>query len=126
MEVLPPSSTQDRRGAYDKQGNRIYVRSHMTNRHTLGALAHEYAHARLGHDGHQSPAIEKRVDEYAAQMLVDPHEYAALEPLYEGNAASIASELDLPVWVVVAWQRSYTRTRHIIEDDYRVRCGLAM
>lgn len=99
-----------RRGAYLHSTREIYINSRMTERNQVATLAHEMVHARYGHEGRQFASVEKRVDELAAMMLINTSAYAMIEEIYGPHPGTIARELDLPVWVVEAWQRNLNRT----------------
>lgn len=97
--VLP----KGHRGRYYIRERMIVLATGMTMRYQVATLAHEIVHAELGHDGHQPQAIEDRVDERAAMMLINTQTYALAERMYGGHPGPIAKELDLPVWVIEAW-----------------------
>lgn len=50
---------------------------------------------------HLSPAF----DEHVSRRFIDPGQYARAESLIGPAPTLIAEELDLPAWVVEAWQR---------------------
>ena len=50
---------------------------------------------------HLPPAF----DEHVSRRFIDPGQYARAESLIGPAPALIAEELDLPAWVVEAWQR---------------------
>lgn len=90
-------------GAYYHDTGLIVIDSRLPETSQRATLAHEYVHALRGHDGPQSASMERCVDRQAARLLISPAEYALAEHLHEGNAAGIAEELGVPVWVVVAY-----------------------
>jgi Zn-dependent peptidase ImmA (M78 family) len=94
----------DLKGYYTHSKCSITVSSQLTTAHTVGTLAHELMHALHNHEGPQPDSVEARVDRMAARLLVSPSEYAEAERLYGPHAGAIAKELDLPLWVVRAWQ----------------------
>lgn len=98
------------RGLYDHEVKRIYVESRLSNMNTAATLAHEYVHAQHGHDGHQGSSVECRVDEKAAMLLVSPALYAQAERLHGCHPGALSRELELPRWVVEAWQRVLARS----------------
>lgn len=94
----------DLKGYYTHSKCSITVSSQLTTAHTVGTLAHELIHALHEHDGPQSDVVEARVDKLAARLLISPKEYAQAERLCGPHAGAIARELELPRWVVQAWQ----------------------
>lgn len=78
-------------------------------RQRVPTLLHEYIHVLLGHDGHQEDATERRINEEVARVLIDTDTYADAEVMYGWNAGAIASELDLPRWVIEAYRRTLER-----------------
>ena len=97
-------------GAYRHDRSIIYIDPRLSGMHTLATLAHEYVHALSGHDGPQPEAVERRVDEKAAMLLVSPVLYEQAEVLYGAHPGAIAKELGLPRWVIEAWQRVVARS----------------
>ncbi len=97
-----PTSSLD--GYYQHSQRRITINSRLSTIQTVGVLAHELIHALHAHDGPQPPNIEARVDRLAARLLISPKEYAQAERLCGPHAGAIARELELPRWVVQAWQ----------------------
>lgn len=93
-------------GAYYLPERLIIIDSRLSEQEQLATLAHEYIHACFWHDGHQSPEIEAAVNRRAAQLLVSPIEYVLAEKVYGGNVFLIAEELNLPAWVIRAYQET--------------------
>ena len=81
----------------------------LLERQRVPTLLHECAHVRAGHDGHQSQAVEEKIDEEVAKALVDPMEYAFAESQLGGSTPGIASWLGMPRWVIEAYQRVLVR-----------------
>lgn len=96
-------------GLYLRSERLIVLRAGMSQGQRLAALTHESLHFWAGHDGHQSPAVEERVNLQVAQRLIATPAYIAAERMHPGSVAGIAWELDLPVWVVEAYQDSLER-----------------
>jgi Zn-dependent peptidase ImmA (M78 family) len=85
----------------------IVINSRLTHNHQREVLAHELGHVHYGHDlrlMHDSPADELRADQYAAQLLISPAEYALAEALHDGHGGGIAQELGLSTKMVKTWQ----------------------
>lgn len=97
------------RGYYDHTKQQICLHRDLPEYEAVAELAHELIHAERGHQGHQDESTERTVDEKAAILLIDPLDYAQAENMYDAYPGSIARELDLPVWVVEAWQRHMAR-----------------
>lgn len=76
----------------------------------LATLAHETFHVAAGHEGHQRAGVEARIDEVVAARLVDGGAYAFWEREYGGHVGGIADALEMPVWVVEAYQRHLAHT----------------
>lgn len=91
-------------GCYIHRERIIKISSNLSAARTVATLAHELMHALHNHEGPQPDSVEARVDRMAARLLVSPSEYAEAERLYGPHAGAIAKELDLPLWVVRAWQ----------------------
>ncbi len=91
-------------GLYIREERLVVLRAGMTACQRLATLTHEAIHHWTGHDGHQPPAVETWVNRQVAQRLVATPAYIAAERLHPGSVAGIAHELDLPVWVVRAYQ----------------------
>lgn len=72
-------------------------------------LAHELGHAYYGDDIHGDPRMERRADQFAAQILITAAEYKAAESLYGGNPGAIAYELGVTPHLVRVWQDIYER-----------------
>lgn len=101
--------TGETRGGFDPTTRTIRVQPGMSARTTRSVLAHELAHAALGHAPATSPAVreqqERQADEWAARLLISPRAYAQAEELRGPHLASLAFELDVTIELVVAYQR---------------------
>ena len=75
------------------------------------ALAHECGH-HVHHHVHAVGARETRqewqADEYAANLLFGPGEYARAERMYGPDVVLLARELGVPARLVLAWQRAWS------------------
>lgn len=81
----------------------ITLRFDLTPVEQRSVFAHEIGHAHYGHDC-STPRNEREADAWAANLLVDPAAYAALER--EGHDAhAIAEHLDVTIEVVHDFQR---------------------
>lgn len=99
-------------GVYSHRERTITLRAGMSEGQEVAALLHEMEHARRGDDGHQSRAVERRIDETVAHRLITAEEYARAEALTGGRGSgAIAAEMGLPKWVVSAYRRTLRRAR---------------
>ena len=96
-------------GWYDHTTLTIALHPDLLERQKLPVLLHEALHHSRQDQGHQSPAVEARIDEQVALMLVDPVDYAFCESQFGWSTGGIAAELDLPRWVIQAYRRSLAR-----------------
>lgn len=96
-------------GYTDVPARTIVLNSHMSMPRQKYALAHELGHAWHNHEWtgrpHEDERAERIADEHAAQLLIDPVEYAHAEELVGPHAGAIAVELGTVAQAVVAWQR---------------------
>lgn len=97
------------RGAWSLSRHTIWVDSRFSDRYAAPVLAHELIHAHRGDVGCQPDHIEQLIDERVATLYVDPHVYARAEHIRGPYPGAIADELDLPQWVIEAWQRRLLR-----------------
>lgn len=83
----------------------IVLDSRLTDVQRRCVLAHEISHARHMDAGCRVDKwVERRADQEAAKMLIDPLEYAYAETIYEGNAMGMARELNVLPWVIAAYR----------------------
>ncbi len=86
-------------------GRLIYInslRSPFTQRY---ALAHELGHISRGHDrrfGHSRERDELQADRFAADLLIDPKDFAVAEVMHD-DLGSIATALEVPMDLVRLW-----------------------
>lgn len=90
-------------GYYDQKVNIIVLAIGMTRVQTHCVLAHELAHAMLGHT-HTSGPAERRADQLAASMLINADAYRRAESIAH-DEASIAAELGVTIEVVRDYKR---------------------
>lgn len=93
-------------GLYLRPQRLIILQHGMTQGQRLATLTHEALHHWAGHDGHQSPAVESQINRQVALQLIPTPAYISAERLHPGSVAGIAFELDLPVWVIDAYQET--------------------
>lgn len=100
------------RGAFFLPTRTIYLREDMADAVALPTLLHEMEHARRGDDGHQSRAVERRIDEAVAHRLITADDYARAEAVTGArDSGAIAVEMGVPRWVVSAYRRTLRRVR---------------
>lgn len=102
-------------GGFDPRSRIIRITPGMSERTTRSVLAHELAHAVLGHLPHADRVArerqELRADEWAAQLLITPAAYASAEAARGPHPPSLAYDLDVTVELVFAFQRLLERAR---------------
>ncbi len=95
-----------RLGAYLDDERRILIRASLSGALEIETLAHEYVHA-FHRDRSRHPAIEWRAWREAAQLIIDPREYARAERVSD-DALSIARELGTTMRIVEAYRKAIT------------------
>lgn len=94
-------------------GGRISLRDNLGGVNRRCTLAHEIAHHVLGHDpaatGWWKNRQEREADEWAANYLISPAEYAAAEFLHGPEPGAIAAELNTTRHLVEVWRATTTR-----------------
>lgn len=100
-------------GGFDPSTRTIRLSPRLSRRTARSVLAHELAHAELGHVPDAPPVLrerqELRADEWAAALLVTPEAYAQAESLRGAHLASLAFELDVTIEIVRGFQRLLRR-----------------
>lgn len=103
------------RGGFDPLSRTIRLDPGMSGRTRRSVLAHELAHAVLGHVPTTArlprERQERRADEWAARLLITPSAYAEAEAVRGPHAPSLAFELGVTVELVLAFQRLLDRAR---------------
>lgn len=94
-------------GAWFPTERKILIRPHLGRRNYLHTLAHELGHAHHRHPAGHNSRYEGEADSYAAYQLIDPHEYAEAELLYDGLEGAIAQELEITLHLLRVWKSSY-------------------
>lgn len=111
-------------GGYEPTTATIRVAPGLSRRATSSILAHELAHAILGHRPAADPALrarqERRADEWAARLLITPKAYAEAEAVRGAHPASLAFDLDVTVEIVTAYQRLLRRVGDATYVDPRM------
>mgnify|MGYP007060836564 CR=1 FL=1 len=93
-------------GAYVQRTGTVWLQAGMTRSQRVATLLHELLHVLAGHDGHQDEATERRIDEDVARVLVDAIDYSWAESQVGCHVGGLAALLEVPTWVVEAYQRA--------------------
>ena len=92
-------------GVYIRDKHLILLDTRLRGVQLRCVLAHEISHARHMDAGCRVDKwTERRADQEAAMMLIDPLEYAYAEAVYEANIVGMARELNVLPWVVQAYR----------------------
>ena len=102
-------------GVYVREKNLILLDTRLCGLQRLCVLAHEISHARHADGaGHEDKWVERRANQEAALMLIDPLEYAYAETIYEGNVMGMARELNVVPWVITAYRERLHDDPHLV------------
>lgn len=83
---------------------RSYLLQRAALAHECGHHAHHHVHA----VGARETRQEWQADEYAANLLFGPGEYARAERMYGPDVVLLARELGVPTRLVLAWRRAWS------------------
>ena len=101
-------------GWYDHRRRIISTRRGMSIQQYRSVLAHELGHAAHGDtptgNGHYDQRQERRADEYAAQLLINPHDFEAAAIWHHGHLPAIADELEVTQHILKTWTTLTERT----------------
>lgn len=102
-------------GVYIRDKHLILLDSRLCGVQLRCVLAHEISHARHMDAGCRVDKwVERRADQEAAKMLIDPMEYAYAETIYEGNVMGMARELNVLPWVIEAYRERLHDDPHLV------------
>ena len=102
-------------GVYVREKNLILLDMRLCGLQRRCVLAHEISHARHMDAGCRVDKwTERRADQEAAKMLIDPLEYAYAEAVYEGNVMGMARELNVLPWVITAYRERLHDDPHLV------------
>ena len=102
-------------GLYLRKPNLILLDTRLRGVQLRCVLAHEISHARHMDAGCRVDKwVERRADQEAALMLIDPMEYAYAETVYEGNIMGMARELNVLPWVIAAYRERLHDDPHLV------------
>ena len=90
-------------GAYDSREDTILLKPGLGPLQRRSTLAHEAAHATLGHHGH-CPRQEHAAEELAASWLIQDREFMAATMVHD-RVQAVADELNVLPRDVVAYAR---------------------
>lgn len=90
-------------GAWVPSKMRIYIDLGLTFNERRSVIAHELGHVHYGHRCDSGPN-ERQADAFAAQLLIDPKDYAMLERI-STDAHYIADELGVTTEIVHDFRR---------------------
>lgn len=93
---------EDTLGFYSPTEARIYFDLSLTPNERRVVIAHELGHAFLGHDG-DSATNERLADTYAAELLINPSDYAQLERI-SPDPHYLADELGVTAGLIAHYQ----------------------
>lgn len=88
---------------------RISVQTGMTDSDTVCSLAHELGHAAHGDQCGDDDRAEARAWRLAADLLIDPVDYAIAERTFGPHPARLASELGVTTYVIAVWRDAFER-----------------
>ena len=95
-------------GWYDHHRRIISTRRGQSISQYKSVLAHELGHAAHGDtptgNGHFDQRQERRADEYAARLLINPHDFEAAAIWHHGHLPAIADELEVTQHILKSWQ----------------------
>ena len=101
-------------GWYDHRRRVISTRRGQSISQYKSVLAHELGHAAHRDtptgNGHFDQRQERRADEYAARLLINPHDFKAAAIWHHGHLPAIADELEVTQHLLKTWQSLYERT----------------
>ena len=113
MGVQLRRHTGGRPGWYDHHRRIISTRRGQSISQYKSVLAHELGHAAHRDtptgNGHFDQRQERRADEYAAQILINPHDFEAAAIWHHGHLPAIADELEVTQHILKTWQSLYER-----------------
>lgn len=110
--VDSPELRDDVNAMYIDTERMILIRPGLDPWTRRSCLAHELAHAYF-RDEISEPRIERRADQWAAQLLISPVEYAAAEALVGSSVGALAYELEVTPAVVETWRACYHSRLHV-------------
>lgn len=105
VEVALEANLKQLWAGYDHEKHVVYISRRAPVGWIAPLLAHETFHIANGHNGHQSPAIERRIDFLVASRFIDYQLYSFWECELGSNPGALADALDLPRNLIEAFQQ---------------------
>lgn len=100
-------------GWYDHHRRIISTRRGQSISQYKSVLAHELGHAAHRDtptgNGHFDQRQERRADEYAAQLLINPRDFETAAIWHHGHLPAIADELEVTQHILKTWQTLHER-----------------
>lgn len=100
-------------GWYDHHRRIISTRRGQSISQYKSVLAHELGHAAHGDtptgNGHFDQRQERRADEYAARLLINPTDFETAAIWHHGHLPAIADELEVTQHILKTWQTLHER-----------------
>lgn len=100
-------------GWYDHRRRIISTRRGQSIGQYKSVLAHELGHAAHGDtptgNGHFDQRQERRADEFAARLLINPTDFESAAVWHHGHLPAIADELEVTQHILKTWQSLYER-----------------
>ena len=100
-------------GWYDHHRRVISTRRGQSISQYKSVLAHELGHAAHRDtptgNGHYDQRQERRADEYAARLLINPTDFKAAAIWHHGHLPAIADELEVTQHLLKTWQTLHER-----------------
>ena len=101
-------------GWYDHHRRIISTRRGQSIGQYKSVLAHELGHAHHGDtptgNGYFDQRQERRADEYAAQLLINPTDFETAAIWHHGHLPAIADELEVTQHILKTWTTLIERT----------------
>lgn len=116
-----------RNGDYCHSLRLIRLQEGLLPRKERHTFAHELGHATFGDEPSMFPHVhrlqEARADEWAAQFLIDPHEFSESEQRHGGHVETMATELYVLPKTIEAYKRTLSRVGNSVYVKARMGAG---
>lgn len=104
-----------KKGWYDHATRTISTRRGMSIQQYRSVLAHELGHAAHGDtptgNGHYDQRQERRADEYAAHLLINPTDFKAAAIWHQDHLPAIADDLEVTHHLLKIWMELFQSGR---------------
>lgn len=98
-------------GMYLHRRRVILLRKDLDYWKRRSILAHELGHAFYRDETHGDTRLERRADQWAAELLISKDEYKAAEIIHGSHLGAIAHELGVTPEIVETWRTIHERIR---------------